>query len=308
MSRYRKVDPRIWNDEKFRELSDSAKLVFFMLLTHPNMTAIGAMRATTSGLAEELGWETEAFREAFGEVLEKGMAEHDQKACFIALPNFVKYNPPESPNVVKAWAGALDLLPECSLKTRVIARVAGFAKGLNEGFWKALPEAFAKSMPIQKQEQKQEQEQKTTEPDGSGDSGADASESGQQLDLTGESSKDGDTQSIPRCPVGQIVNLYHELMPANPRVHVFDDARKKAVAARWKQAATLTCRPFGYRTQEEGLQAWRKFFEVCARSEFLTGRAKPQPGKPPFLADIDFLMSPSGFRSCLENKYHREAA
>ena len=56
MSRYRKIDPRIWNDKKFRSLSDRAKLLFFMLLTHPSMTALGAMRATLPGLASEMGW------------------------------------------------------------------------------------------------------------------------------------------------------------------------------------------------------------------------------------------------------------
>jgi hypothetical protein len=148
MARYRKIDPRIWNDAKFRDLSDNGKLTFFMLLTHPNMTALGAMRATLSGLAEELGWPAEAFRGAFHEVISKGMAEHDQKACFVSLPHFLKYNAPESPNVVKAWVGALDLLPECSLKTRVVARSGDFAKGLTQGFAEALPEAFAKTMPI----------------------------------------------------------------------------------------------------------------------------------------------------------------
>lgn len=162
MSRYRKVDPRIWNDEKFRDLGDQAKLVFFMLLTHPNMTAIGAMRGTLAGLAEELGWTPEAFREAFADVLAKGMAEHDQRACLIALPKFIKYNPPESPNVVKAWANALDLLPECDGKNRVIARAVEFAKGLTKGFAEALPEAFAKAMAIQEQEQEQKQEQEKT--------------------------------------------------------------------------------------------------------------------------------------------------
>ncbi len=157
MSRYRKIDPRIWNDEKFRELSDAGKLVFFMLLTHPNMTALGAMRATLSGLAEELGWTAEAFREAFAEGCRKGMAEHDAKACFVALPKFLKYNPPESPNVIKAWVSALDMLPECNLKTRAIARAKAYAEDMTEGFAKALPEAFAKAMPYQEQEQEQEQ-------------------------------------------------------------------------------------------------------------------------------------------------------
>lgn len=157
MARYRKIDPRIWNDEKFRALSDSGKLAFLFLLTHPHMTSLGAMRATPGGLAEELGWNAEAFREAFREALSKGMAEHDPEARMIALPNFIRYNPPESPNVIKAWLGSLDLLPECSLKVRVVERAKAFAEGLGEAFREALPEAFAKTMPNQEQEQEQKQ-------------------------------------------------------------------------------------------------------------------------------------------------------
>ena len=157
MSRYRKIDPRIWSDEKFRALSDKGKLVFLMLLTHPNMTALGAMRATLSGFAEELGWDAEAFREAFAEVLAKGMAEHDAKACLVALPKFVKYNQPESPNVIKAWTGALDLLPECDLKNVVLHRAREATEGMTEAFAKAFKEAFAKAMPNQKQKQKPKQ-------------------------------------------------------------------------------------------------------------------------------------------------------
>ena len=152
MARYRKVDSRIWNDAKFAGLSDNGKLVFFMLLTHPNMTALGAMRATIPGLAAEMGWQAEGFREAFREALSKGMAEHDEKACFVALPRFLKYNPPESPNVVKAWVGALDLLPECDLKSLVIQRAKAFTEGMTEGYAKAFREAFAKAMPNQEQE------------------------------------------------------------------------------------------------------------------------------------------------------------
>jgi hypothetical protein len=75
MSRYRKIDTRVWNDAKFRGLSDSGKLAFLMLLTHPSMTALGAMRSTIPSLAEELGWSTEAFRAAFGGSLTKGYGE-----------------------------------------------------------------------------------------------------------------------------------------------------------------------------------------------------------------------------------------
>ncbi|MDD2701578.1 MAG: hypothetical protein PHH36_10100 [Sideroxydans sp.] len=282
MARYRKIDPRIWNDEKFRGMSDASKLGFLFLLTHPHMTSLGAMRATIAGLAEELGWTTEAFREAFGEALRKGMAEHDPKACLISIPNFIRYNSPESPNVVKAWVGALDLLPECELKNRTIARAKAFAEALPEAFAKALPEAFAKGMPYQEQEQEpeQEQEKKLMSP------------VGDQLS----------------CPVEEIISLYHEAMPTNPRCKVLNASRRSAIKARWLEASRLTCKPFGYSTREAGITAWRTFFQTCNTSLFLTGQAAPQPGKPPFIADIDFLMSPKSFAKCLENKYHRETA
>ena len=104
------------------------------------------------------------------------------------------------------------------------------------------------------------------------------------------------------------MNLYHELMPNNPQVKVLSKARVSAIKSRWLEAAKLDCEPFGYATKAEGLAAWRRFFEVCAESKFLTGRAQPQPGKPAWFADIDFIFSPSGFAKTLENKYHRDAA
>lgn len=282
MARYRKIDPRIWNDEKFRGMSDNGKLAFLFLLTHPHMTALGAMRATVAGLAEELGWDTESFREAFAEGLRKGMTEHDPKACLISLPNFIRYNSPESPNVVKAWVSALDLLPECLLKNRTITRAKAFAEALPEAFAKALPEAFAKGMPYQEHEQepKQEQEKTTTSPAG---------------------------DSLP-CPADRIVDAYHRLMPDNPKCKVINAARRGSIKARWNEAAKLTCQPFGYSTVEDGIAAWEIYFAVCAQSHFLTGRATPQQGKPPFFADIDFLTTSKGFAGCLENKYHREEA
>jgi hypothetical protein len=110
------------------------------------------------------------------------------------------------------------------------------------------------------------------------------------------------------CPAEKVVDAYHRLMPGNPRCKVLNTARRGAIRARWTEAAKLTCKPFGYSSASAGIAAWEHFFSICAESPFLTGRANAQPGKPPFLADIDFLMSPLGFAKCLENKYHREAA
>ena len=156
MARYRKVDPRIWNDAKFMGLSDSGKLAMFFVLTHPNMTAVGAMRHTIPGMAAELGWSSEAFREAFREGCANGIVKHDERASFVWLPNFIKYNQPESPNVVKAWFSALDLLPECEMRNELIQHVKDFLKGFAKGFQEGFAEATPKTMPNQEQEQEQE--------------------------------------------------------------------------------------------------------------------------------------------------------
>jgi hypothetical protein len=158
MAKYRKVDPRIWNDAKFMQLSDNGKLVLFFVLTHPNMTSLGAMRHSIPGMAAEIGWEVEAFREAFREGCSKGIVKHDEKHSFVWLPNFIKYNQPESPNVVKAWLGALDLLPECNMLSELIEHVKAFLKGFAKGFQESFDKALPKTMPNQEQEQEQKEE------------------------------------------------------------------------------------------------------------------------------------------------------
>lgn len=111
---------------------------------------------------------------------------------------------------------------------------------------------------------------------------------------------------VRKCPVGSLVDLYHELMPENPRVKILNNTRKANIRQRWKEAAILDCQPFGYKTKSEGLAAWREFFKICSGSSFLIGLSTPQPDKPPFIADIDFIFRPSKFACILENKYHRE--
>lgn len=287
MSKYRKVDPRIWNDAKFTSLDDSAKLVFFMLLTHPSMTALGAMRATLSGLAEELGWESEAFREAFAKVCDKGMAEHDKKACLVALPNFLRYNPPESPNVIKAWVAALDMLPECALKTRVVARSKAFAEGLTKGFAEALPEVFAKGMPYQEQEQEQEPEQEVLAP----------------TVLVGDKPPTEKKAKAPTCPFQKIADAWVEATRslAVPKpVAEWSDARKAAMRARWREKWDLG----KYHDEDAGVAYWRKLFAFVEASDFLTGRAAPSFGRDtPFFADIDWVFNQKNLSKIIEGKY-----
>ena len=102
MRHYRKIDTRILFDQKFNQLSSEAKLVFLHLLIHPDLTSLGAMRASIPGIAYELRWEVEQLRSVMEVLRRQGMVSTDEKASFIWFPNFLKHNPPESPNVVKS--------------------------------------------------------------------------------------------------------------------------------------------------------------------------------------------------------------
>lgn len=145
--KYRKVSPAIWNDAKFRAFDDSAKLVFFLLLTHPAMTALGAMRATLQGLALELAWPLAKMKRAFAQVEACGMVRHYAEVGVMWLPNFLHYNGPESPNVVRAWQSALEALPEGLVRDEVVRHASEFAEGLQEAFSKAFREALRQAFP-----------------------------------------------------------------------------------------------------------------------------------------------------------------
>ena len=161
MARYRKIDTRMWGDSKFRKLSSpgpSAKYLWIYLLTGPHTTNLpGLFRAGEMSLAEEIGWSLEGFREGFAELFANGLVNADWKARVVWIPNAVKYNPPDNPNVVKSWRDAWDEVPECSLKNEAYQGLQGFTKGLGEGFAKAFIEGCAKGMANQEQEQEQEQ-------------------------------------------------------------------------------------------------------------------------------------------------------
>jgi uncharacterized phage protein (TIGR02220 family) len=212
----------MWNDSKFMALSDDGKLAFIFALTHPNMTGVGAMRATIEGLAAELGWDPERLRKAFAEGFAKGMLKASWKACFLWFPKFLKYNKPESPNVVRSWGGQLDLIPECQEKNELLQQLKAFAEGLGEGFRKAFHELpnVDQNGPSFNQEQEQEQEQEQDSPPIVPPRG----------DLVVKN-----TNSVPyREIISDLNNVLNK-----PRGFTASEANKRLIRARWQEGHDL---------------------------------------------------------------------
>lgn len=105
-----------------------------------------------------------------------------------------------------------------------------------------------------------------------------------------EQTKVGDQQ--PKISPNRVVALYHETLPALPRVAKLTKARAGLIRQR-------------IREDLPGEKQWRNFFDYVGQSVFLMGKADPKPGKPPFLADLEWLCRPANFAKIAEGKYHR---
>ena len=152
---YRRVYVQVHNDARFRALSapaPSAQYLWLRLLTSPeSVAAPGVIATTRAGLAEKLGWKLKDFNRCFDELTvetdehDYPLAMADWTAGLVFLPKAVEYNPPVSPNVVKAWVASLLRVPECDLRNHVIKRLEQFLSPYSEQFHQPFVEQFRES-------------------------------------------------------------------------------------------------------------------------------------------------------------------
>ncbi|OJA00998.1 hypothetical protein BEV13_01360 [Rickettsiella grylli] len=177
--RYRMLDVRIWCDKKFRSLTPlkpSGQALFLYLLSNPHTTSIpGLYRAGPGAMAEELAWPLKGFQRALKEVIEQGLVKADPKARVIFIPNAIKYNKPQSPNVIRSWGGHWDEIPECALKNEAYNKLESSVRDLGKAFALAFMEtlnhykvntsrdAYENTCPNQDQKQEHDKEQEHEE-------------------------------------------------------------------------------------------------------------------------------------------------
>jgi hypothetical protein len=100
---------------------------------------------------------------------------------------------------------------------------------------------------------------------------------------------------VPQCPHQKIIELYHEILPKNPRVRDWTAARQRTLQARWREEP-----------KRQSLDAWRQFFGyIAAECPFLTG--DEHSGKP-FLPNLEWLITQRNFVAIRERKYERRTA
>lgn len=169
---YRRIEVRMWGDERFCHLTPilpSGQGLWIYLLTGPHTRQIpGIFRSGRAAMAEELGWELDDFDKVFAGIFQQGMAKADWVARVVWVPNALKCNPPQSPNVVKSWAKEWELIPECELKREAMESLRINVHAIGKAFGMAFDMAFgvtlkasrkSRGKALANQEQNQEQKQ-----------------------------------------------------------------------------------------------------------------------------------------------------
>lgn len=116
---------------------------------------------------------------------------------------------------------------------------------------------------------------------------------------------DGDTSpggAVPRCPVEQIVAIYHEVLPDLPRVKLMSDDRREGMRKLWKFALTEPKSDGKPRATnaEEALSWVRGYFERARDNDWLMGRTQRTNGHQGWECDLDFLLSKKGMKHVIE--------
>jgi hypothetical protein len=140
LPKYRKFYSSLWTDFKFAQLDKDSKLAWIYIFTHPNMTALGAMRYSMAGIAEEIGVKinkVERLRDDF-------LIVYCPTTATIRIPNFIEHQDPQSPNCVTSWGKSLPYIPDGPAKDECVAEAMFYVMKMTEAFRKAFAKALRK--------------------------------------------------------------------------------------------------------------------------------------------------------------------
>lgn len=292
MRDYGKVHTSFWTSADTAGLGDDGRMLALYLLTGPHTNQIGCFRLPDGYVMEDLGWTAERVSEGFQQLFQKGFATRDDDSKWVVIHKFLRWNEIENPNQAKAAVRLFDAVPNGSWVKPMLARaLRDFSPRFPVEVWKpfeTLDEGLRQPFRNQEQEQEQEQEHITTTNVVVVDSATAADP------LSAEQGKQ--TKSArPDCPHQAIVALYHELLPMCPSIRDWTPARAQALRARWNEDP-----------KRQTLDYWRKLFAYIAESDFLTGRTRPQPGRKPFVASLEWIVKAENFTKIREERYHEQ--
>lgn len=142
MARYRKVETRIWTDERVSQLSPDGRYIWLYCLTATDSNMIGLYPFRRMVGIEDTGLTPDRFDAAFSEVTDSGLATYDPESKLLYIPGFLKVNPPQSRNHAKGMASAILEIPRTILFAQLYEKIEQLATEHTE-IWDELLQAVA---------------------------------------------------------------------------------------------------------------------------------------------------------------------
>lgn len=111
--------------------------------------------------------------------------------------------------------------------------------------------------------------------------------------------------ALPDCPHQDLIGLYRKHLPALRQPMRWDGERAEAMRVRWRECSQPTAFGDGYRTKDEGLAFWDRFFAYVARTPKLRDGITSREGgqsrvwKP----SLDWLVTRGNFTKVIEGAY-----
>lgn len=298
MRDYGKVSPQFWTGATGKALKASgpeAVIVSLYLMTCPHSNMIGLYYMPTLYIAHETGLGLEGASKGLLRAEEAGFCTYDEASEYVFVHEMARFQIADElkvgDNRCKGVANELARCPNSLLRQKFFDLHGARFHLPDPPGNNPKPEAPPKPLGSQEQEQEQEQEQDIKhKPDFSDEN----SGSGDDLEVPADSEgTKPDQPKIPNCPIQEIVDLYHEVLPELPKTQVLTEKRKTQIRQRWRDFPSM-----------RALDRWRAFFEFVRESDFLMGRVDPMPGRKVFVADLEFLTTASKFVKVIEKKYH----
>ena len=130
----------------------------------------------------------------------------------------------------------------------------------------------------------------------------DAGEPENQSEAADQADQPATTQKLPACPHLELLDIFAEKLPElpQPKPELWEGARAKALAARWKWCLTAKKRN-GERyatSKAEALDFFERYFGYVGKSDFLTGRDGRWSG-----CDLAWLVKADNFAKVLQGNY-----
>jgi hypothetical protein len=286
---YGSIQISFWENSDIQILSDQSKLLAIYLLTGPHSNMLGCYRLPDGYINEDLKWTNQHAKDAFCQLTSIDFLTRDVRSSWVVIHDFLKWNPVQNP---KQGAGVQKLFnlvpPNETVYIPLVKGLLTHGRYLDKEFQNRLNKLMTSltnrldticSTHLTDKEQDKDQDQDTKRL------------YSLREYVVGDTDNPVSTHSIP-CPQEKIIELYHDILPMCPRVLIWNRVRRKYLKCRWNE-----------NPKHQTLKWWSNYFNHVKQFDFLIGKKDGQNGKPPFVADLEWLIRSSNFTKVIEGKY-----